>query len=193
MRCVDVIRELSAPTGDARDSAVADHLTRCPRCAEWAERDARVSRLWDSTRPNEPSADAWEAVWGRICQGLDQAPADVLPMKRPAPARRAWFVALGVAQVAAALFAVLYFTQMKNDSTVQVTQNRQNVVPQPSLPPAPVDEVKVPEAEIPPGELVVLREDGGRVQVIELALNGNSIQVDPAYEALNSLEAIAQQ
>lgn len=192
MRCVDVIRELSAPTADARDSAVADHLSRCPRCAEWAERDARVSQVWDRTRPDEPSADAWEAVWGRICQGLDQAPADVLPMKRPAPARRAWFVALGIAQVAAALFAVLYFTQTRSDPAVQVAQNRQTVVPRPSLPPAQV-EVEVPGAEIAEGELVVLRENGGRVQVIELALNGNSTQVDPAYEALNSLEAIAQQ
>jgi len=186
MRCVDVIRELSAPTAQTKRSAVAGHLAECPQCAAWAERDARLGRLWDATRPEDPSAEAWEPVWRQMCDTLDRAPADVLPMRRPAAARRAWFVVLGVAQAAAVLFAVFYFTQSQTALVPKMAQNGPVISPQPAPPPVPS------KFDVPQGETVVIRKDGDRLEATELAMNGDSIQVDPGFVALNSLEAIAQ-
>jgi hypothetical protein len=187
MRCVDVIRELSTPQGPSRDPAVADHLARCARCAEWAARDSRLGRLWELTRPAEPSPDEWESVWGRIADALDRETAPVLPLARPARSRRRLWVCVGVAQVAAAILAVVYFGRFtaqpgpaEAPRGVPVAQAETR----PEPPEQPVD--------IPPGELVMIREEKGRVELVELALNGNPGQVDPAYEALNSLEAIAE-
>ena len=74
MRCDDVIRELAAPT-DSRDAAsLADHLTRCPSCAAWADRAARLDHLWQVTQPAEPTSDVWDNVWAQVVSSLD-APA----------------------------------------------------------------------------------------------------------------------
>ena len=42
MRCDDVIRELSVPTGDLDPAAVAEHVRGCPRCGSWADRKSVV-------------------------------------------------------------------------------------------------------------------------------------------------------
>ena len=71
MRCDDVIRELAAPT-DSRDTAsLADHLNRCPSCAAWAERAARLDRLWQVTQPAEPTSDVWDNLWAQVVSSLD--------------------------------------------------------------------------------------------------------------------------
>ena len=56
MRCDEVIRELAVPTDDRDSAALAEHLANCPSCAVWAKRDAEFDRLWDATRPAEPSS-----------------------------------------------------------------------------------------------------------------------------------------
>ena len=192
MRCVDVIRELSAPTGSFEDPAVADHLAHCTRCAAWAERDARLGRLLELTRAEEPSAETWEKAWSRIADALDGAPAEVLTIKQPVRSRRALWAFAGIAQIAALVLAVLYFHGHRAAPGTQVAEPSQPVAagPQPESPPAPV--VAEQPIDIPSGELVVIREERGQVEMVELALNGNPGQVDPAYEALNSLEAIAE-
>ena len=67
MHCDKVIRELAVPTDD-RDSAVlAEHLANCPSCAGWAKKDAQFDRLWDATRPVEPSAAGLGYRMGSHC------------------------------------------------------------------------------------------------------------------------------
>jgi hypothetical protein len=73
MRCDEVVRELSAPTADRDRAAMAEHLAGCSACAEWARRVQGLDRLWDATRPAEPSPEAWDAVWANIAQALPGA------------------------------------------------------------------------------------------------------------------------
>ena len=71
MRCVDVIRELAAPT-DTRDAVgLADHLSRCSSCANWARQAEQLDRLWDLTRPAEPSPEVWDNLWSQVAHSLD--------------------------------------------------------------------------------------------------------------------------
>ena len=74
MRCDEVIRELAVPTDDRDRSVLDEHLAACPSCRAWNHRAAMLDRLWDATRPAEPSAEAWDSVWSNISQGL-QSPA----------------------------------------------------------------------------------------------------------------------
>lgn len=196
MRCVDVIRGLSVSKGETQVPGVAEHLSGCPRCAAWAARDARLGRLWDATRLDDPDVEAWEPVWGRICQALDETPVAVLPLKRPSASHRVWYVALGLAQVAAVLAAVLYFRQAGSTPRPRLAQQGQVVPMPPPLRVAPADAgtltlVSRQVVEIPTGELVVIRKDGDHFKADELALNSSLVQVDPTFELLNSLEAIA--
>ena len=75
MRCDEVIRELAVPTDDRDGTALAEHLAGCPSCVAWARRAALLDRLWEATRPPEPSPEAWDSVWANINQAL-QSPAD---------------------------------------------------------------------------------------------------------------------
>lgn len=185
MRCVDVIGKLSNWSEPCEDPAVADHLAGCPRCAAWAERDARLGRLWDATRPDEPSAEEWDGAWGRIAVALERG-KPALPLKRSGNARRAWWIVVGVAQAAALLLAVLYFQGNPRDAAPRVVQH-----PEPAVVPPQRPVAEEQEADLDAGGLFVIRESKGHVEVVNLALNGGFGQVDPAYEALNSLEAIA--
>ena len=73
MRCVDVIRELAAPT-DTRDAAdLADHLSRCSSCANLARQAAQLDRLWDATRPAEPSPEVWDNLWSQVAHSLEDS------------------------------------------------------------------------------------------------------------------------
>ena len=84
MRCDEVVRELAAPTADRDRAAMADHLAGCPACAEWARRAEALDRLWDATRPAEPSPEAWDAVWANIARALPcPASARIEVRRRP--------------------------------------------------------------------------------------------------------------
>ena len=71
MRCDDVIRELAVPTDDRDTAALASHLANCGNCADWAQKDSQFERLWDATRPVEPSAQLWDEVWSHVAASLD--------------------------------------------------------------------------------------------------------------------------
>ena len=73
MHCDEVIRELAVPTDDRDSAALAEHLANCPSCAGWAKRDAQFDRLWDATRPVEPSPQIWDTVWAHIASSLDSS------------------------------------------------------------------------------------------------------------------------
>src|SRR5437764_11602745 len=87
-RCDEVRRTLSAPgAADLAADAAAEHVAACPECAAWAARDAALTRLWEATRPVEPSAAVWGAFWARLgartAAAVEPEPVpvpDVVPM-----------------------------------------------------------------------------------------------------------------
>jgi len=131
MRCDDVIRELAVPTDERDRTALAEHLARCPACTAWAKRATGLDRLWEATRPPEPSSEAWDTLWAHLAHSLDlptsnevatftsfvpsqngsRAEGEPQPI-RPHPSSRShrgrWVVIglIGVAQAAAVLLAV---------------------------------------------------------------------------------------
>src|SRR5277367_5660174 len=84
MHCDKVIRELAVPTDDRDSAAVAEHLANCPACAGWAKNDAQFDRLWNATRPIEPSPQVWDTVWAHIASSLDSStPAEFEAIPSP--------------------------------------------------------------------------------------------------------------
>src|SRR4051812_27114103 len=75
MRCDEVTRELATPSDRRDDQALAEHLTHCEKCADWADRAEKLDRLWDATRPADPGPEAWASVWGAVNSALDAAAA----------------------------------------------------------------------------------------------------------------------
>lgn len=190
MRCVDVIRELAAPTGGPEAAGLAEHLARCPRCAAWAERDAQLDRLWEATQPAEPMLAEWNAVWARVSQTLDQTAASAtrpLPVPSPSASTRPWSLAalvlLGLAQAAALLFVIFSQGCPKWPQKPQVVRTV----------PLSQESLMNVEVEIDPGQLAVIIRESEGVRVTSLALNENAGGIDPTFDGLNSLEAIAQQ
>jgi hypothetical protein len=132
MHCDEVIKELATPADNRDSTALAAHIAGCPACADWANRAVQFDRLWEATRPVEPTADVWEAVWARIATSLDPAtstelesshtartavlngspPVVEVPLKgrRDSTRSRPWNLAaiglVGLAQAAAILLAV---------------------------------------------------------------------------------------
>ncbi len=74
MRCVDVIQELVTPS-DMRDAAafLADHLTHCSSCAAFADHSAQLDRLWEVTRPGEPTPEVWDNMWSQLSHSLERS------------------------------------------------------------------------------------------------------------------------
>ena len=77
MNCDEVIRELAVPTEDRDSRALAEHLSDCATCADWARRADQLDRLWQLTRPADLSTEVWDSVWSRVTASLD-APATAL-------------------------------------------------------------------------------------------------------------------
>jgi hypothetical protein len=172
MRCHEVVRELAVPTGHPDASGLAEHLARCPRCASWAEDAARLDRLWEATRPAEPTASRWETTWADVSQALDRGSTPEPAVLRPGPHRpwrRSTLVAFGLAQAAAILIAVGFFA--RHDEA-----------------PAPAELVNV---EIPYGQPVLIRCDLPTFEVIELPDDENLGVVDSNFDMLNDMEGMA--
>src|SRR6516162_799141 len=108
MRCTDLIQELATLRGEVIPGAAAEHLASCPSCAAWVEQKHRLDRLWEATRPDEPPAAAWEAVWSRVTEAADAPPAPPLRLVAPThPWRRAAIAAMVIAQAAAILLGAM--------------------------------------------------------------------------------------
>lgn len=102
MRCSDVTRELSAPTGSVNPAALEAHLAGCVRCASWAEQSTALDRVWESTRPAELSDAAWERIWSEVSPALEPWPsARPDTSASPSPRPRSAVMAFVVAEAAA--------------------------------------------------------------------------------------------
>jgi len=106
MRCDEVKRERSAPGGGLDRSALAEHLAACPRCASWSAQADALDRLLEATRPEEPSAEAFDAMWSEI-RARASEPV-VLPIPGPLPWTRRGLALAVFAQAAAILLASVY-------------------------------------------------------------------------------------
>lgn len=216
MRCDDVIRELAVPSDDRNSAALAGHLASCPQCDAWAQRDSQFDRLWDATRPVEPSAQVWDEVWSQLAASLDASrPAEssiqlaspngsatLLDMKRRSTARlprsRSWkWVAItlvGLAQAAAVLFVVrsTWWISAKSQDPSFASTNK---TPTSSSGLPAVANIAGPQSiaavEIEAGQSVVIRVDDSATKVVVLTHDGISSSVDDWYLVFNAIEAIA--
>lgn len=134
--------------------------------------DARLDRLWNATRPDEPSPAEWDALWAKVTARLDAPPAPPIPM--PAPAwKRYSVVAFTLAQAAALLIACGLLLPGRPSA------------PQPAS-------VLAAAVDIEPGDTVLIRLDarsGGSV----VAFNGDdgSNTIDDNLAMFNDVESMA--
>jgi hypothetical protein len=176
MLCDDVIRKLAEAGNRPDEPKLAEHLAGCSACAEWLDRAQRFEKLWDATRPAEPSPQAWDALWSRVSAHLDQPitaesnghglhlaefprampdrPESPEPAVSPARTGRwrslAAFGMVGLAQAAAVLLAI----GLSWYAPVKVLD---------ALP--ALAEAKV---EVGEGQVVVIRSDGSKADVVDL-------------------------
>ena len=151
MQCDQVIKELATPTDHRDSTALAGHIAGCPACAGWANRAVQLDRLWEATRPPEPTPEVWDAVWARMAASLDPSTSTELessiptrtaslngsptvvklppkgarhsPRSRSRPWRLAAISLVGLAQAAAILLAVgLAWHQSGSSQTHQIAK-----------------------------------------------------------------------
>jgi len=212
MLCDEVIRELAAPTDDRDATALAGHLSECPACSAWAGRAARLDRLWEDTRPADPAPEVWLAAWDRITRSLDRpemARPETNALNSPAPNgsqlrvgsdstasrlaprpgryRFARIALIGVAQAAAVLVAVglSWHTpepgrmRTKADPVVQLADRKHPDAIAPT----------VADIEIEEGQLIVIREEGSKPEVVDLTPEMRPWGADPWYVMHNMMES----
>ncbi len=163
MRCEEVIRELSTPTGRHEPAQVAGHLAGCPRCAAWAERSERLDRLWAATRPADPPAFEFDRLWAGVTASLESGvepefgiEPEVGEDRHLVAAPRRGFRWGGVVGVLAAAAAVLIAGLL-------------TFRPRPPVPDgphdAPIEVVKLESLEIPTGEYALYHIDDSDLEV----------------------------
>jgi len=204
MRCDEVMRELNQPGDDRDDRALAQHLAGCQECAQWAEHAARFNRLWDATRPVDPSTESWDRLWSSVAARIDHpgmvttahsrpdnsmATVGVAAAQHSSPFTRSWrgltaIGLIGLAQAAALLFAVgLFWSRTGRDVLPPRFSEGADVVRRtaPSL-----DSVVDVEA----GQVILICSEGGpKVDIKDLALLESSNGEDPWYDFFNRVES----
>jgi hypothetical protein len=195
MRCANVIEALAVSNRSTPDPAVAEHLAQCPRCAAWARNDARLTQLWEATRPEEPSPAVWANLWSAVTQALEAAPTQTslassssFRFRSQASSRhwRRWvWGAVAVAQAAVILLAVWVVSRPRPGLELAMTPSQ--VVAEPGAASrAPI--------EINAEEIAFLQPDGaGGVKVVRRDVSDEgSSTVDFAYVLLNNFEAMGE-
>ena len=214
MQCNDVIRQLATPSDDQDSAALAEHLARCTACSNWAERAEQLDRLWLATRPPEPTPQAWEAVWGRIVESLDSStpidfehspativlragstPEDARTTSQPfhSSRRRLWSFAtiatFGLAQAAAVLLVVAVAWQaLPLTQNGQIATNPDSAV---SKVASPATEGALLSVDIEEGNLVVIRSEGQKPEVLVLTSESSPFGIDDWLLMFNAVESMA--
>ena len=136
-----------------------------------------LARVWEATRPAEPSGSVWEPVWVQVSHELDRA-GTVIPVTARF-SRRYALAALFAAQAAAVVLAVVWTFRQPS--------------PEPSVTPAvPLAVVARGTVDIASGRVVMIRADGAKVRVVEVASSDESNVsggVEDFYEMFNKFEA----
>jgi hypothetical protein len=211
MQCDKVIRELAVPTDDRDPASLAEHLAECPSCAVWADRAARFDRLWEATRPAEPTGEMWDRVWTQVACAVDEStPAEQKAFTlypsllngsaaktekspvltgRSSGFRAGRLVAigsLGIAQAAAIVLAVWLSWQpaaKSPDPHVADTKVVPSFVTTDSNGTVSTDGV----VEIEEGQQIVIRIEGRAARVVDWTPVGMSYGVNDWNLALNKL------
>jgi hypothetical protein len=207
MRCDEVIDELSVPSGDHDPAALSEHLARCPACALAAQKLAALDRLWEASRPSEPSDEVWDAVWRRVVSSLDMSvppgleslerasaslndQSAAVPSRRSAgslaPSRRRgrnWVLVgwIGLAQAAAVLLAVGLAWHASNPS--KWTQLAQTGDSSAAMPTVDVEEGRL--------VVIVIPAAGEKPTVVDRTPERMYLGVDDWYLVYNAVEALA--
>jgi hypothetical protein len=203
MRCDEAMRELNLPSDDRDDRALAHHLAECKVCARWAEHAARFNRLWDATRPVDPSTESWDRLWSSVTARLDHSGpvtahhsraeksfatlGDATP-RHLSPVTRSWrgLAAIGLdglAQAAALLLAVNLFWNTTGNHVQPPWFSVGTDVAQRTAP--SLDS----EVDVEWGQVLLIRSDGPKVGKIDLALLEASNGEDPWYDLFNRVES----
>jgi hypothetical protein len=202
MHCADVIEELAVSTEPA-SAALAEHLARCPDCATWFERNARLSQLWEATRPQEPTPAAWAVVWADLAQKLATPPAPVLPLAPMRPWQRWAAATFGIAQAAALLAGAVWLGSQPSPTPVASATGTVAIgdpgplTSQPSPTPVAGAMVEIPASD---GALVMIQSVGKDLKIVSLVTDEGSSTVDregfgalvePNFVMLGKLESMA--
>ncbi len=213
MRCDDVIRELAVPSGEQNPAMLRDHLAACASCANWATHAGQLDRIWELTRPTEPSPEAWDAVWAQIASSLDsstvtQVETFSLPMAsvngrassllKPVEPKlavrersRNWRAlgVIGIAQ-AAAILLVISLTWHRSPEPIRP------VVADVKAPSTAITATgsargvggfsSVPVVEIDEGRLVVIFTEGSAAKVVDLTPQAAASRLDRRLSNLES-------
>jgi hypothetical protein len=206
MRCAEVIRELAVPSDERYASALANHLSSCQACAAWAQHATRLEGIWKATKPQDPGAATWDAMWVEIANSLDTLPSlheidasehaisvsdagatrrsDMAPVQGVRKARVGGrslvaIALIGLAQAAAILVAVGLGWQQRgvDPSAGPVSQNQ-----------ASNTTVSV---DIEAGRMVLIRSQGSECAVLDLTPDELVHGVDDFYVMFNALESMA--
>jgi hypothetical protein len=214
MQCNEVIRELAAPSDDRDSAALAEHLAGCAACSEWAHRASQLDLLWKAARPPDPTSQTWKAVWACIVDSLDSStPAHVEHSEAPAtsrngstpklapssihpfatPRRRPWLFAavasFGLAQAAAVLLVVgLAWQSLPLSRNTQIAKHPG---PTPSTVASPSVEAASLSIEIEEGNLVVIRSEGQKPEVLVLSSESSPFGIDDWLLMFNAVESMA--
>jgi hypothetical protein len=219
MLCDEVIRQLAVRTEDHESAGLAEHLASCPSCAKWSRRDAQLDRLWEATRPTEPSPEEWDSVWAHLASSLDSSTptafeafarpiassngsvakveTPLIAIRRSSRSRRRSLAAIGVlglAQAAAIFVAVALSWQPSSTSRLPQIADKSTSAALSSVSPKLAQAYPTLSAtgvEIEEGRLIVIRVDGPAAKVIDLTPDGTSYSVDDWYLVFNAVEAIA--
>ncbi len=192
MRCDDVTRELATPSGDLDPADLAGHLASCASCAGWASRASDLDRIWEATRPAEPSADALDALWAHASAALDArtAPA-TLRFEAPGRPRRRAALAFALASAAAVLFAASALFRDRAPDAPKVADNQVASPPvRATAPPPSVVKVNVDVDQI---AIVRIGEGGPRVEILDETplFASSSLADDTPHDRFNAWESMA--
>jgi len=214
MQCNEVIRELAARSDDQDSIALAEHLAGCAACSEWAKRASQLDRLWEATRTPDPTPQAWETVWARIALSLDSSTpihaahsaaaaafrngstpkvepsaTQLSPSSRPRPWLFAAVASFGMAQAAAVLLVVGLVSQsfpLSRNARIAKSSGPTLSAPMSSS----VDAASL-SIEIEEGNLVVIRSEGQKPEVLVLTSESSPFGIDDWLLMFNAVESMA--